>query len=136
MKLYQNSFLSLLVLFFSWSNFAQETPQINQKLERLENLSQEQKVLLKERREIIKSLREDFKSSLTEVQMAILKNDSMDKHQRRKKFVQSLTEEQRSLYCLMREGVHQTRGDYHKSCLLYTSPSPRDPKTSRMPSSA
>lgn len=39
----------------------------------------------------------------------------MDKHQRRKKFVQSLTEEQRSLYCLMREGVHQTRGDYHKS---------------------
>ena len=23
-----------------------------------------------------------------------------------------------------------------KSCLLYTSPSPRDPKTSRMPSSA
>ena len=24
----------------------------------------------------------------------------------------------------------------HKGCLLYTSPSPRDPKTSRMPSSA
>ena len=24
----------------------------------------------------------------------------------------------------------------HKVCLLYTSPSPRDPKTSRMPSSA
>ena len=24
----------------------------------------------------------------------------------------------------------------HQSCLLYTSPSPRDPKTSRMPSSA
>ena len=28
-------------------------------------------------------------------------------------------------------------GDYQTdSCLLYTSPSPRDPKTSRMPSSA
>ena len=26
--------------------------------------------------------------------------------------------------------------DFFKSCLLYTSPSPRDPKTSRMPSSA
>ena len=26
--------------------------------------------------------------------------------------------------------------EYYKSCLLYTSPSPRDPKTSRMPSSA
>ena len=25
---------------------------------------------------------------------------------------------------------------HHHSCLLYTSPSPRDPKTSRMPSSA
>ena len=27
-------------------------------------------------------------------------------------------------------------GRAHPSCLLYTSPSPRDPKTSRMPSSA
>ena len=27
-------------------------------------------------------------------------------------------------------------GDLHSFCLLYTSPSPRDPKTSRMPSSA
>ena len=26
--------------------------------------------------------------------------------------------------------------DYTQHCLLYTSPSPRDPKTSRMPSSA
>ena len=26
--------------------------------------------------------------------------------------------------------------DWNESCLLYTSPSPRDPKTSRMPSSA
>ena len=26
--------------------------------------------------------------------------------------------------------------DLYKGCLLYTSPSPRDPKTSRMPSSA
>ena len=26
--------------------------------------------------------------------------------------------------------------DYRVTCLLYTSPSPRDPKTSRMPSSA
>ena len=26
--------------------------------------------------------------------------------------------------------------DHYISCLLYTSPSPRDPKTSRMPSSA
>ena len=27
-------------------------------------------------------------------------------------------------------------GNWDKLCLLYTSPSPRDPKTSRMPSSA
>ena len=31
--------------------------------------------------------------------------------------------------------VQQLLGD-HRVCLLYTSPSPRDPKTSRMPSSA
>ena len=30
----------------------------------------------------------------------------------------------------------QTYCDELKGCLLYTSPSPRDPKTSRMPSSA
>ena len=30
----------------------------------------------------------------------------------------------------------QTTDAYSIACLLYTSPSPRDPKTSRMPSSA
>ena len=70
---------------------------------------------MKERREIIKSLRADFKASLNETQSAILKNDSMDKRQRRKAFVESLTEEQRALYRAMREEVHQSRGDYHKS---------------------
>ena len=31
---------------------------------------------------------------------------------------------------------HSTYGAENLFCLLYTSPSPRDPKTSRMPSSA
>ena len=30
----------------------------------------------------------------------------------------------------------QQKHSLYRSCLLYTSPSPRDPKTSRMPSSA
>ena len=34
---------------------------------------------------------------------------------------------------VVKVGVRITEG---KNCLLYTSPSPRDPKTSRMPSSA
>ena len=32
--------------------------------------------------------------------------------------------------------MHKNNAAHKKSCLLYTSPSPRDPKTSRMPSSA
>ena len=36
--------------------------------------------------------------------------------------------------------IHLTKADFlakvYNFCLLYTSPSPRDPKTSRMPSSA
>ena len=32
--------------------------------------------------------------------------------------------------------IATVKGDVHDICLLYTSPSPRDPKTSRMPSSA
>ena len=39
----------------------------------------------------------------------------MEKRERRKAFVASLTEAQRSLYRVMREGVHQSRGAYHKS---------------------
>ena len=39
----------------------------------------------------------------------------MDKRQRRKAFIESLTEEQRKLYRAMRDGVHQSRGAYHKS---------------------
>lgn len=107
---------TLFLLVFSLNGLAQESSQINNpKLERLESLSQEQKVLLKERREIIKSLRADFKASLNETQSAILKNDSMDKRKRRKTFIESLTKEQRALYRAMREEVHQSRGDYHKS---------------------
>ena len=35
------------------------------------------------------------------------------------------------------EGLFENVGkSYVRICLLYTSPSPRDPKTSRMPSSA
>jgi hypothetical protein len=116
MKTLKTPFLSLLLLFFALYVKAQETTIENSpKLERLESLSQEQKALLKERREIIKSLRADFKASLTEAQSAILKNDSMEKRERRKAFVASLTEAQRSLYRVMREGVHQSRGAYHKS---------------------
>ena len=41
-----------------------------------------------------------------------------------------LEQVQKSMESMMNNGVNI------KSCLLYTSPSPRDPKTSRMPSSA
>ena len=38
----------------------------------------------------------------------------------------------------MRDSIMEDQDDLiiRKPCLLYTSPSPRDPKTSRMPSSA
>ena len=36
---------------------------------------------------------------------------------------------------LIKQKITKMRAE-HTSCLLYTSPSPRDPKTSRMPSSA
>lgn len=116
MKIFKIPFLPLFLLVFSLNGQAQESSQTNNpRLERLESLSQEQKALLKEQREIIKSLRADFKASLHETQRAILKNDSMDKRQRRKAFIESLTEEQRKLYRAMQEWVVQSRGAYHKS---------------------
>ena len=38
--------------------------------------------------------------------------------------------------CVVSLGKHAPTEGYCQACLLYTSPSPRDPKTSRMPSSA
>ena len=37
---------------------------------------------------------------------------------------------------VFRNGVRLVDSSDYTACLLYTSPSPRDPKTSRMPSSA
>ena len=42
----------------------------------------------------------------------------------------------RSIALLERNGNHNIEQGLRKSCLLYTSPSPRDLSTSRMPSSA
>ena len=44
-----------------------------------------------------------------------------------------LVKEEKLLYLAMES---QKEKEMIKACLLYTSPSPRDPKTSRMPSSA
>ena len=41
-----------------------------------------------------------------------------------------------TLVRLTRDGVQLTAAEYHETCLLYTSPSPRDGLLSRMPSSA
>ena len=50
----------------------------------------------------------------------------------REKEVAELIKEARSFGDLSENSEY----DEAKTCLLYTSPSPRDPKTSRMPSSA
>ena len=41
----------------------------------------------------------------------------------------------KALYSLL-ENIQETREDHNEDCLLYTSPSPRDKRQSRMPSSA
>ena len=41
-----------------------------------------------------------------------------------------------SVFARVQKEIDNLRGRHHSSCLLYTSTSPRDPKTSRMPSSA
>ena len=39
-------------------------------------------------------------------------------------------------FCMVRHGIDDIRRLYTSDCLLYTSPSPRDKRQSRMPSSA
>lgn len=85
------------------------------KVDRLNDLTKQQKILLEERREIIKSLRNDFKASLSDAQKALLANDSMNKRQRREEFILSLDEDQKIIYRAMREGVREAKGAYRKS---------------------
>ena len=55
------------------------------------------------------------------------------------KNILAITLETSSVYEYARFQIHSQLKEHHVTqwiCLLYTSPSPRDPKTSRMPSSA
>jgi recombinational DNA repair ATPase RecF len=108
-----------LFFFFSLIVFAQTEAEIvveeNQKINRLRELTAQQKELLKERREILKSLRAEFKQSLTEEQQQLLKNDSMNKKERREKFMESLSETQNRTYREMCKGIQHSRGEYHQS---------------------
>ena len=45
-------------------------------------------------------------------------------------------DQKRKIISEVTDGFCRATGASPESCLLYTSPSPRDPKTSRMPSSA
>ena len=49
---------------------------------------------------------------------------------------QDKKESKKNLRSLMYEVARNVRNDHFRSCLLYTSPSPRDVEESRMPSSA
>ena len=56
-------------------------------------------------------------------------------------YIYNLTGQGKNDECLCLEKIQDKWSVYYlergiKTCLLYTSPSPRDPKTSRMPSSA
>lgn len=93
----------------------QQNIDANTDVARLKELSEQQKEILIEQRELIKKLHTEFKSTLTEQQKALLKNDSMDIHKRKEAFVNSLNEDQKTIYRLIRKGVHQSRGNFHKS---------------------
>ena len=110
-------YFSLLYFFAISTVFAQQqtSKTSSATAQRLKALTEQQKQLLAERREIIKTFRTEFKASLSEQQKALLKNDSMDKKERRKTFFMSLDDEQKEMYKLMRDGVHKSRGAYRKS---------------------
>jgi len=101
-------------LFFVTPAFAQSTATSTSTIARLTQLSEQQKEILKERKAIIKDLRESFKASLTNEQKALLRNDSMPRKERRVTFVKSLTENQKAIYKALHQGVNRSRGEFHK----------------------
>ena len=101
-------------LFFVTPVFAQPTTTSTSTIDRLTQLSEQQKEILKERKAIIKDLRESFKASLTDEQKALLRNDSMPRKERRSTFVKSLTEEQKPFTRLCTKASIDPRANFTK----------------------
>ena len=80
----------LVSLFFSLTLYAQENDLLN-------NLTEEQKELIESQKKQLLENRDEFKATLTEKQLNILKDVSLSKDERIKTLMASLTENQKKI---------------------------------------
>lgn len=106
MKTIQKLLLTLFVLTLgTLKGHAQDKELIS-------TLTTEQKRLLQEQRDVMKSNREAFKASLTAEQLAILKDQSLNKEQQRAALVATFTETQKALLNDNKEKVRSLKEEF------------------------
>lgn len=113
MRYFNFSFLSIF-LFLCTTLWSQSSENTSQTIDRLNELSAQEKILLKERKEVIKALQLRFKATLSDTQKALLKNDSLPRKKRRAMFIKTLTSEQKTIYEAIHRDVNRYRGYFLK----------------------
>ncbi len=78
----------------------------------MENLTEAQKLMLQQQRELIKHNRETFKASLSAEQLAILENAALTKQQRRTALIASFTKGQQQLLQQQKMNMQMVRQQF------------------------
>ncbi len=104
---------SLLWLLISCTTMLAQTTDYEKLIE--EELTEAQKELLATERELMKADRNALKASLTEEQLAILKDKSLSKNEIRKRLSKSFSKNQRELIELQQRRLRDTREAFRQT---------------------
>lgn len=91
----------------------EEPAQIRERLR--ENLSEEQKDMLQERKQLATENRDAFKATLTDEQRAILENQEMTREEKQEALQATLTEEQKELLANNRAAMKAQREAFRET---------------------
>lgn len=102
----------IIIVMATISSFAQNPEQSKNVLQ---NLTIDQKAMLKEQQLFIDKSKEDFKQSLSAEQISILKNKNLSRIERSKLLKTSLSKKQRSLIAKNKNVLHDKRINFKRS---------------------
>ena len=102
----------VIIVMATISSFAQNSEQSKNVMQ---NLTIDQKAMLKEQQLFIDKSKEDFKQSLSAEQISILKNKTLSRIERSKLLKTSLSKKQRSLIAKNKNVLHDKRINFKRS---------------------
>ena len=102
----------IIIVMATISSFAQNSEQ---SINVLQNLTIDQKAMLKEQQLFIDKSKEDFKQSLSAEQISILKNKNLSRIERSKLLKASLSKKQRSFIAKNKNLLHDKRVNFKRT---------------------